>query len=253
MNLSWGWHSKNAASHARNSTSPPKVCSANSGAKHCIGTNTPCPVGQAVNDVSVSLATSLKKLQLSYVDLYLIHSPYFANEGTDAARLQEAWAGMEKLKAEGLAKSIGVSNWLPQHTEAVMATAKVPPAINQIEFHAYLPRKSVVEANKKHGIATSAYGPLVPLTKGHPGPVDEFVQALAKKYAVTESEILLRWVMEQDVVAITASRKEQRLSDYLRVARFKLTPEEVRRIGELGEEKHFRAFWGKKFAEDDRT
>lgn len=206
-----------------------------------------------IADIEAALKTSLKKLQVDYVDLYLIHAPFFANDGKDAAKLQSAWAAMEKVKEAGLTKSIGVSNYLPSHLSATLETAKIPPAINQIEFHPYLQHPDLLAFHKKHGIATSAYGPLTAITKGKPGPTDDFYGALAKKYAVSEGEIALRWCIDQDVVAITTSGKEQRLSDYLRACTFKLTPEEIRRLGELGQEKHFRGFWKHIFGEEDRS
>lgn len=208
-------------------------------------------VMQSIGDPEAALKTSLKKLQVDYVDLFLIHAPYFA-EG-DAKKLQAAWASLEKLKEAGLAKSIGVSNYLIPDLEATLQTAKIVPSINQIEFHPYLQHAPLLAYHKKHGIATAAYGPLTAATKAKPGPVDDFLAALAKKYAVSEGEISLRWCIDQDIVAVTTSSKEQRLSDYLRAATFKLTPEEIRVIKEKGEEKHFRGFWSDKFKEDDRS
>ncbi|KAF2092909.1 2,5-diketo-D-gluconate reductase-like protein A [Rhizodiscina lignyota] len=208
-------------------------------------------VNQNIADIHSAIRASLKKLQLDYVDLYLIHQPFFA-EGSEA-KLQEAWAAMEQVKADGLAKSIGVSNYYQSDLEATLATAKVVPAINQIEFHPYLQHGGLLEFHRKHGIATSAYGPLTPATRSKGGPVDEYLGSLAKKYAVTEGEILLRWCVDQDVVTITTSGKEQRLSDYLRSMTFKLTPTEVKEIKDLGEQKHFRAFWQNKFAADDKS
>jgi diketogulonate reductase-like aldo/keto reductase len=205
----------------------------------------------SIGDPEAALKTSLKKLQLEYVDLFLIHAPYFA-EG-DAKKLQVAWASLEKLKEAGLAKSIGVSNYLISDLEATLQTAKVVPSVNQIEFHPYLQHAPLLEFHKKHGIATAAYGPLTAATKAKPGPLDDFLAALSKKYAVSEGEISLRWCIDQDIIAITTSSKEQRLSDYLRAATFKLTPEEVRVVKEKGEEKHFRGFWANKFKEDDRS
>jgi diketogulonate reductase-like aldo/keto reductase len=207
-------------------------------------------------DPEAALAASLKKLQLDHVDLYLIHAPYYADEGNDTATLQASWAAMERLQQAGHTTSIGVSNFLPAHLSAILATAKVPPAINQVEFHPYLPRASLLAFQREpanQGIAVAAYGPLSPVTKGSPGPLDATLQALARKYAVSESEILLRWAIEQDVAVVTTSSKEQRLSNYLRCTRFKLTPEEVREIARVGEEKHLRCFWAKKFADDDRS
>ena len=80
------------------------------------------------------------------------------------------------------------------------------------------------------GIATEAYGPLTAVTKGAGGPVDGILNALAKKYAVSPGEISLRWCIDQDIVPITTSGKEQRLSDYLRAMTFKLTPKEIQQV-----------------------
>lgn len=159
---------------------------------------------------------------------------------------------MEELKEAGLARSIGVSNYLIPDLESTLKTAKVIPSINQIEFHPYLQHGDLLPFQKKHGIATAAYGPLTAVTKAKPGPVDEIYAALAKKYAVSEGEIALRWTIDSDVVTITTSSKEQRLSDYLRATTFKLTPKEVEEIGRLGLKKHFRGFWKDKFTNDNK-
>jgi diketogulonate reductase-like aldo/keto reductase len=83
--------------------------------------------------------------------------------------------------------------------------------------------------------------------------VDDILAKLAKKYAVSEGEICLRWCIDQDVVAITTTGKEQRMSDYMRCAAFKLTPAEIKAIKDEGENKHFRGFWSNKFDPNDRS
>ncbi|KAM0427038.1 hypothetical protein ACHAPT_007936 [Fusarium lateritium] len=198
-----------------------------------------------------SFDVSLKKLGLEYVDLYLIHGPWFAETDED---LQKRWAELEQLQASGRVKSIGVSNFLQVHLEAVLKTAKVKPAINQIEYHPYLQHGNLVDFHKKNNIAVSSYGPLTPLVTAKGGPVDGFYTELAKKYGVTESEIGLRWVIDQDIIALTTSNKVERLEGYLsRLPKFKLTSEEIAEISRLGSKKHFRGFWKKYFDEDDRS
>ncbi|GAB7350319.1 hypothetical protein MBLNU459_g0951t1 [Dothideomycetes sp. NU459] len=202
----------------------------------------------SIADIPAAIRTSLKKLQLDYVDLYLIHAPFFAESPADH---QKAWKAMEEVRAAGLAKSIGVSNYLPEHLEPILESCSIPPCINQIEFHAYLQHSALIEFHKKHNIATQAYGPITPATKAAGGPCDEILTALTKKYAVNASEICLRWCVDQDVVAVTTSGKEQRMSDYLRAMTFKLTPKEIRMINEAGAQKHFRGFWNHKIDEKD--
>ena len=160
---------------------------------------------------------------------------------------------METVKASGKARSIGVSNYLIPHLEATLKIAKTPPSINQIEYHPYLQHGPLIAFHKEKHIALSAYGPLTAVTKAKPGPVDPLMAELAKKYYVSENEIALRWCIDQEVVAITTSGKEQRMSDYLRAMTFSLTPKEVQQVAEKGDGKHFRGFWQGKFDQNDRS
>ncbi|KAL4996144.1 NADP-dependent oxidoreductase domain-containing protein [Aspergillus recurvatus] len=207
-------------------------------------------VNQSIANISKAIEDSLEKLQLSYVDLYLIHQPFFAKSPTE---LQAAWAAMEKVKEAGKTRAIGVSNFLERHLETISQTAKIPPAINQIEYHPYLQHGSLVPYHEKKGIETASYGPLTPATRAKGGPLDPLLSKLAEKYGVGEGEILLRWSLDRGTVAITTSAKESRLSTYLNVLKFQLTPEEVDEISRIGDWKHYRGFWSDKFAADDRS
>lgn len=202
--------------------------------------------------VEACFATSLQKLGLDYVDLYLIHSPYFA-EGNEK-ELQVKWAQMEAIKASGKARSIGVSNYLQQHLDIVLQTATVPPAINQIEYHPYLQHGDLLAYHREKKIAVSAYAPLTAVTKAKPGPLDGVYASLANKYGVGEGDVALRWVIDQGLVAITTSSSEERLKSFLtKLPSFKLTPKEVEEMAVKGQEKHYRGFWNHKIKADDRS
>ncbi|KAF5651837.1 hypothetical protein F25303_3879 [Fusarium sp. NRRL 25303] len=205
--------------------------------------------GWKKQDVQNAFDTSLKKLGLDYVDLYLIHAPFFAEKPED---LQEAWATLELIKESGKTKSIGVSNFIQEHLEAILATAKIPPAINQIEYHPYLQHGNLIEYHRKNNIALSAYAPLTAIIRARPGPVDALYENLAKKHGVTEGDIALRWCIDQNIVVITTSSSEERLRSYMRnVWSFKLTAEEIEGIAMMGKQKHFRAFQKQWIAEGD--
>ncbi|KAF5722437.1 monooxygenase [Fusarium mundagurra] len=205
--------------------------------------------GWKKQDVQSAFDTSLKKLGLEYVDLYLIHAPFFAEKPED---LQEAWAVLEAIKQSGKARSIGVSNFIQEHLETILATAKIPPAINQIEYHPYLQHGNLIEYHRKNNIALSAYAPLTAIIRARPGPVDALYANLAKKYGVTEGDIALRWCIDQNIVVITTSSSEERLKSYMRnVWSFKLTAEEIEGIAMMGKQKHFRAFQNQWIAEGD--
>lgn len=200
-------------------------------------------VGEAFNN-------SLAKLKLDYVDLYLIHSPFFAKTPEE---LQQAWADMEAIKASGRAKSIGVSNYLQDHLETILQTAKIPPAVNQIEYHPYLQHGDLIDFCRSKDIAIESYASLSAITKAPGGPVDPIYKALAKKYGVSDAEIALRWCLDQGIVTITTSGNEQRLHMFLSdLPAFKLTPKDVKDIAEAGQHKHYRGFWTNEFADDDR-
>lgn len=198
-----------------------------------------------IKDIPRAIDASLAKLGLDHVDLYLIHAPFFAR---DEGELRQRWREMEEVKKSGKARSIGVSNYNEEQLDATLRTAVDPPAINQIEHHPYLQQRELIAYHRRKNIAVSAYGPLTPVTRAKEGPLTRHLDTLAQKYGVTPAEILLRWCIDRDIVAITTTTKEQRMSDYLRALAFKLTPKELQDISDIGDTYHYRGFWNDRYA-----
>ncbi|KAJ7601047.1 NADP-dependent oxidoreductase domain-containing protein [Mycena floridula] len=165
------------------------------------------------------LEKSLSKLGLKSVDLYLIHFP-----GAVVPDFISAWKQFQQIKADGLAKSIGVSNFMVEDLEQVINIGKSPPVVNQIQLHPYnyVEMKPVLEYCKAKNIVIEAYGSLAPLTTYPGGPVDAPLEAAALVRGATTSQIIQLWVKSKGVVIVTTSSSKQHLEEYLSV--FDLPP-----------------------------
>ena len=174
---------------------------------------------------------TLTDLGLEYLDLYLIHWP--ANEkqfGKKASKMnQETWRAMEELYEEGRIKAIGLSNFMPHHIERLMEKATVKPAVDQIEFHPGLLQKECVDYCKEHDITVEAWSPL-----GRGGLIfDEMLMGLAEKYGSTVAQLIIRWVMQHDIVPLVKSTKQSRIEENYQVFNFEISSEDVQRIDGL--------------------
>ena len=175
---------------------------------------------------------SLQKLNLDAVDLYLIHWPANAKNFENWQEINaETWRAMEDLQKEGKIKSIGVSNFWVEHVEALMKTAKVKPAINQIEFHPGYWQQEVTEFCQKHGIVVEAWSPLAR------GKVfeNEALKKIAENHGKSVSQISLRWIVQHGVVPIPKSTTEERILDNISIFDFELNSDEMKTINELPE------------------
>lgn len=202
------------------------------------------PPRSAELDPYAALVASLRRMQLDYVDLYLLHFPYIS-KNLHGFSLREAWKYMEQLVDDGLAKNIGVSNFTVQNLHEILgASPKYPPAVHQIEYLAYLQDQTpgIVDFCKQHGILVEGYSSLGPITKGFPGPLDPLLSELAGKYHKTPAQILLRWVLDTGVLPITTTSRTERMREFLQVLEFKLRPDDVDAISALGKLKILRQY-----------
>jgi diketogulonate reductase-like aldo/keto reductase len=187
-----------------------------------------------------ALATSLRKLKLDYVDLYLIHYP--------VRERRQSWRALEALRAEGKARSIGVSNFTIRHLTELLAETKTVPAVNQVEFHPYLYQRDLLDFCAGRGIVLEAYSPLttgVRLT-------DPKLVAVAKKYSragaqaavprlrlplvdtlsrrsetKSTAQILIRWALQHGLVVIPKSADRRRIFENADVFDFEISAEDM--------------------------
>ncbi|KAJ7685369.1 oxidoreductase [Mycena polygramma] len=205
--------------------------------------------GLGAAQVKPSLKQSLQKLGVDFVDLFLIHSPrgIKPEDGT----LQELWQAMEAVHAEGLAKSIGVSNFTIEDLKAILPGAKIVPSVNQLEIHAYVWKvtEPLVKYGREHGITPASYGGLTPLVRAAGGPVDEVLPPIVERLGkvlgkpVTAGQVLSKWILQKGAIVVTTSSKEARIKEYLETPNVPdLTAEEIQAIEDAGAKLHKRIF-----------
>ncbi|MFC0392032.1 aldo/keto reductase [Paenibacillus mendelii] len=168
--------------------------------------------------------TSLDKLGLEYLDLYLIHWPV---EG----KYEEAWRALETLYNEKRVKAIGVSNFQIHHIEKLMKKAAIKPMVNQVEFHPRLTQPELRKYCKEQGIQMEAWSPLMQ------GQLldDPTLQEIAGKHGKSVAQIILRWDLQHGVITIPKSTKEQRIIENASVFDFELSQEDLARIDGLNQ------------------
>ena len=168
--------------------------------------------------------TSLERLGLDHVDLYLIHWP------VPGLRL-ESWRALERLHEEGRTRAIGVSNFMVPHLEELAASARVLPAVNQIEVSPLLQQREVRDWCAERGIVVEAYSPLTKGRRlGHP-----IVAELAARIRKTPAQVLLRWALQHDLVILPKSVRPERIRENAAVFDFELDAEAMARLDGLEE------------------
>ncbi|MFL6555913.1 MAG: aldo/keto reductase [Bacillus sp. (in: firmicutes)] len=168
--------------------------------------------------------TSLDKLGLEYLDLYLIHWPV-------AGKYKETWRALETLYKEGRVRAIGVSNFQVHHLEDLMKDAEIKPMVNQVEYHPRLSQKEVQAFCREQGIQLEAWSPLMQ------GELldNEILAGIAAKHNKSVAQIILRWDLQNGVVTIPKSTKEHRIIANSQVFDFELTQEDMHQIDEMNQ------------------
>jgi 2,5-diketo-D-gluconate reductase A len=165
---------------------------------------------------------SLKLLGLDYLDFYLIHWP----APKRGLLYVESWKAMEKLKNEGVVRSIGVCNFHTHHIDEILKVAEHKPVINQIEVHPWLTQENVLEYDNAHSILTQAWSPLAR------GQIleEETLTTLANRHGKSVAQIVLRWHIQREVAVIPKSNSKQRIIENMNVFDFELSAAEVETI-----------------------
>jgi diketogulonate reductase-like aldo/keto reductase len=169
--------------------------------------------------------TSMEKLGLDYLDLYLIHWP-------GKNKYKDTWRAFEKLYRDGRVRAIGVSNFLVHHLEDLLGTAEIKPMVNQVEYHPHLTQKDLHAFCKKEGIQLEAWSPL----KQGQLLNDPTLTEIAQKHNKSVAQIILRWDLQNEVVTIPKSIKEHRIIENSNVFDFELTKEDMDRIDGLNQD-----------------
>ena len=170
---------------------------------------------------------SLKRLDLDFVDLYLVHWP------VPGKRL-DTWKAMTRILKEGRARAIGVSNYLERHLTELFDHSDVVPAVNQVEFSPFLYQKDLLDFCRRHDVQLEAYGPL---TQGkrldHP-----VVAAVAARQGRTSAQVLIRWALQHDLVVIPKSVRRVRINENAGVFDFTLSAQDMAELDSLNENFH---------------
>ncbi|EOT39959.1 aldo/keto reductase [Enterococcus columbae] len=177
-----------------------------------------------------AIDTSLQTLGLDYLDLYLIHWPNpvaFRENWQDAN--SEAWRAMEEAVKAGKIKSIGVSNFMPRHLDALYKTAKIKPVVNQIYLNPSDQQKEVVAYNQAHDMISEAYSPL---GTGNLLAVPELV-ALAEKYEKSVAQVTLRWSLQKGFLPLPKSVTPTRIVENAQLFDFELSAKDMQAIDAL--------------------
>jgi len=169
---------------------------------------------------------TVTKLELDQLDLFLVHWPA---PGRD--KYVETWKAFVDLQKQGRIRSIGVSNFLPEHLERIIGESGVTPSVNQIELHPRFQQGASRDWHQQHGIVTESYSPLG--GKGNDLLLDPVITRIAKRHGKSPAQVVIRWHLQLDLVVLPKSSKLERAMENLDVWDFELTEEDMASIAGL--------------------
>ncbi len=182
---------------------------------------------QGYQNTLKAFEASLDRLQLKYLDLYLIHWPV-------KGKYNDTWKALEKLYHEKKVRAIGVSNFMQHHLEDLMSVSEIVPMVNQMEFHPHLVQQDLIDFCKQHHIQYEAWSPMM---QGKIFELD-ILDDLANKYHKTVAQIVLRWNLQKGVITIPKSVKKERIVANANLFDFTISDEDMHYIDAL--DKHYR-------------
>jgi diketogulonate reductase-like aldo/keto reductase len=192
-----------------------------------------------------AIDSSLERLGLEYVDLYLIHWPTASAESDESGnylsinKREETWRAMEQILATGKARAIGVSNYTVRHLEEMKNYANVIPAVNQIELHPFLNQKEVVKFCQKNNIVVEGHSSLAPLADVK-SPGHQKIDEIAKRYNKTTAQILLRWQIQKGVIPLLKSTHRERILENIDIFNFEISAEDMNTLDNMDINLHVR-------------
>jgi diketogulonate reductase-like aldo/keto reductase len=172
-------------------------------------------------DAEAEAQRSLERLEVEFVDLYIIHWP----QGGPTW----AWDGMQRARERGYARSIGISNFSLAEIDELLAVADVPPVVNQVQFSPFEYRRGLLDGCEERGVAIEAYSPLG--TGRHLG--DERVSAIADRLGRTPAQVLIRWCLQRDLVVLPKSTHRERIEENAAIFDFTLSDEDMAALDAL--------------------
>lgn len=174
---------------------------------------------------------SLKKLDMDYLDLFLIHWPVVKNTGGDWKKDNiDTWRALEELYDEGKLKAIGISNFAVPHITNLMENSRIKPMVNQIRLHPGVRQEDTVELSKKHDIVVEAWSPLSPMKHLND---NEKVQSMTQTYGKSTAQLLLRWSLQNGFVPLTKSVHEERIQKNAEIFDFELSEDDMSYLNSL--------------------